>query len=199
MSDNVAITAAGGATHVVACDELNHPTLGLVKVQYVKLLDATPDGSAGAFVNANDGLRVHLSFGGTLITQTGGAIDVNIKSDAAAVAYTPHKKISAASTNATSLKGSAGTIGMITVSNINASPRYLKLYNKASAPTVGTDTPVLVFLIPGNAAGAGSNIPIPDVGIAFTLGIAYALTTGVADSDTGAVAANEIVVNIAYQ
>lgn len=112
---------------------------------------------------------------------------------------TPYTLTSAATTNATNVKSSAGQIYMITATNTNASARYLKIYNKASAPTVGTDTPILKFLIPGNTAGAGTNIPIPDCGIALGTGISFALTTGVADSDTGAVAANEIVINIGYK
>lgn len=112
--------------------------------------------------------------------------------------YTPGKLISAASTNATSVKASAGTIGYITASNINAAARYLKLYNKASTPTVGTDTPVHTFLIPGNTAGAGTNIPLPSQGIGFSTGIAFALTTGATDADTGAVAASEIIINYGW-
>ncbi len=111
---------------------------------------------------------------------------------------TPYKLVSAATTNATSVKASAGQIYMITASNVNAAARYLKLYNKASAPTVGTDTPVFTFIIPGNTAGAGTNIPIPACGIAFGTGIAFALTTEATDAGTTAVAANEIVVNLAY-
>jgi hypothetical protein len=108
------------------------------------------------------------------------------------------KIISAASTNATSVKGSAGQVYGIVATNINAAVRYLKLYNKASSPTVGTDTPVMTIPIPGNTAGAGIVIDIPQ-GLAFATGIAAAITTGVADSDTGAVAANEIVVSILYK
>lgn len=111
---------------------------------------------------------------------------------------TPYKLISAASTNATSLKASAGQIYSIAAYNINAAVRYLKLYNKALSPTVGTDTPVAVYAIPGNTAGAGFTISFP-VGMQFDTGIAFALTTGIADSDTGAVAANEQVVNITYK
>lgn len=111
---------------------------------------------------------------------------------------TPSMTISAASTNATSVKGSAATLYGVQVYNTNAAARYLKLYNKASAPTVGTDTPVKVITIPGATTGAGSNITIPACGIAFGTGLAFALTTGVANSDTGAVAANEIVVNLDY-
>lgn len=109
------------------------------------------------------------------------------------------KTISAASTNATSVKASAGQVYSIQAFNLAAAPRYLKLYNKASAPTVGTDTPVKTLMIPGNTAGAGFILDTGGMGLAFSTGIAFALTTGIADSDTGAVAVNEIVVNIDYK
>lgn len=110
---------------------------------------------------------------------------------------TPHVTISAASTNATSLKASPGVVKSIQVFNNAADERFLKFYDKASAPTVGTDTPIKVILVPGNAAGAGAVVSLPE-SILFTLGIAFALTTGMAHSDTGAVGANELVVNIDY-
>lgn len=108
------------------------------------------------------------------------------------------KVISAASTNATSVKGSAGQLYWLHVVNTNAAARFLKLYNKATAPTVGTDVPIHTFAIPGNTGGAGFVIALP-VPITFATGIALALTTGVADADAGAVAANEIVVNGGYR
>lgn len=83
----------------------------------------------------------------------------------------------------------------VVVSNINAAARYLKLYNKASAPTVGTDTPVIVVPIPAGQVvqvNGGSN------GIRFATGIAWALTASAADSDTTAVSANEHKVAITY-
>jgi hypothetical protein len=55
MSDNVAITPGSGAT--IACDEVVDATLGTVKVQYVKLMDGTLDGTTKAAVGAN-GLKV---------------------------------------------------------------------------------------------------------------------------------------------
>lgn len=109
------------------------------------------------------------------------------------------RTISAATTNATSAKGSAGQVYTIIAHNINAAVRYLKLYNKATSPTVGTDTPVMTLPIPGNTAGAGFVLDTGGMGIAFATGIGYAITTGVADADTGAVAANEIVVNVLYK
>jgi len=111
--------------------------------------------------------------------------------------WTPARLLSAASTNATSLKASAGQLGFIYATNLNAAVRYLKLYNKASSPTVGTDTPVATLPIPASTTGAGFIIGIPG-GLNFTTGIAYAVTTGVADADTGAVAANEIIIAFGY-
>lgn len=55
---------------------------------------------------------------------------------------------SAATTNATSVKTSGGTIYNIVASNTGAAAAYLKIYNKASAPTVGTDIPVHTCVIP---------------------------------------------------
>jgi hypothetical protein len=101
--------------------------------------------------------------------------------------------LSAATTNATSVKASAGTVYSLIVTNTNAAARYLKLYNKASAPTVGTDTPVATICIPGATTGAGF-VWQPPGGADFSTGIALALTTGAADSDTAAVALNEITV-----
>lgn len=108
---------------------------------------------------------------------------------------TPYKLNSAATTNATSVAATANTLLLgYYISNTNSSVRYVKFYNKASAPTVGTDTPVLVLAVPGSGA---ANVSFP-AGINFTTGLAFATTTGAADSDTGAVALNEVIVNLVY-
>lgn len=106
----------------------------------------------------------------------------------AAGGWTPSLVNSAASTNATNVKNSAGQVGVIALTNNAATWAYLKLYDKASAPTVGTDTPVhIVGLPPGS--GQAQGIP---AGLKFTLGIGYAITGGAANSDSTAVAANQV-------
>ena len=109
--------------------------------------------------------------------------------------YTPFKLQSAATTNATSVKTSAGEVGLIVAFNVATSVRYLKFYNKASAPTVGTDVPVLVLPIPASSNGF---VISPSEGIAFSTGIALAITGAVGDTDTTAVAANDVVLSLAY-
>lgn len=58
MADNVAITAGSGT--VVGADEVVDGTLGTVKVQYVKIMDGTLDGTVKAAVGAG-GLKVDPS------------------------------------------------------------------------------------------------------------------------------------------
>lgn len=96
---------------------------------------------------------------------------------------------SAATTNGTSAKASAGNAFMMTGRNAAATLIYLKVYNKASAPTVGTDTPAQTFALSPQASFAldWAN------GRYFGTGIAYAFTTGSADADTGAVGAGDIL------
>lgn len=93
----------------------------------------------------------------------------------------------AATTNPTSAKATPGDVWKVTGYNAAAALRYLKLYNKASAPTVGTDTPVATIALPATAA-----FTIDFEQMQFTAGIAYAFTTGVADADTGALTLADI-------
>ena len=102
---------------------------------------------------------------------------------------------SAATTNATSVKNSAGTVYGLVISNTNAAARYVKLYNKSSAPTVGTDVPVLTIVVPG---GSVVSVMCGDLGLRFGTGIALAITAAAGDTDTTAVAAGEIKVATSY-
>jgi hypothetical protein len=128
--------------------------------------------------------RVKRSLG-----RDGTAVDVS----------TAARLVSAAAANqdSTVIKASAGVLyNSLSMTNINAAVRYVKVYNKATGPT-SADTPVWTFAVPGNTAGAGMVIPLPD-GVDFSAGIALRATTGAADNDANAVAANEVIVNLSY-
>lgn len=101
----------------------------------------------------------------------------------------------AATTNATSVKTTAGNVYSIEVSNTTATQFFLKLYNKASAPTVGTDIPIATIPIP---ASSFQQFEFGRMGKRFTTGIAFAVTAGIAATDTAAVLAGSYV-NINYQ
>jgi hypothetical protein len=117
--------------------------------------------------------------------------------DLAAIVNTPTTTFinSAASTNATSIKGSAGTVWSIVATNNNASARHLKIYNKATAPVVGTDVPVLTLHLP---TSNNAIVPIGANGMRFSTGIALATTVSSGDGATDAVAANEIKIAISF-
>jgi hypothetical protein len=98
------------------------------------------------------------------------------------------------------VKASAGQVYWIHAINLASNVRYLKIYNATAATVVvGTTVPDLTFPIPtaGSANGAGFTLAIPN-GIAFSTAITIAATTGVADADTGAPGANEVIVNLGY-
>lgn len=111
--------------------------------------------------------------------------------------YLIKRVISAGSGDATNVKASAGQIYGWTISNINASPAYVKIYNTSGTPTAGSGTPVLTITIPGNIAGVFGHVEFSK-GIAFATGIGLTIVTGVADSSSTGVAANEVVVQILY-
>lgn len=118
-------------------------------------------------------------------------------SDPAGNRYTHARIASAATTNATSVKAAPGHVYGISLGNaMTTTPvmKFFKLYDKASAPTVGTDTPIMTIPV---AADGYVSISFP-VGIPFSLGIAYAITGGVADTDTAAVAANDVHGGLLY-
>lgn len=101
---------------------------------------------------------------------------------------------SAATTNLALIDPGQHVLFSIMAFNANAAVRYLKLYNKATAPVLASDRPVIVVPIPATGA---VHMPI-HMGVRFPLGIGMALVTGVADTDATAVAANEIKVTLSY-
>jgi hypothetical protein len=100
----------------------------------------------------------------------------------------------AASNNLTSVKGSAGQLYTIDVFNAAAYNVFLKLYNKASAPVVASDTPVMTIPI---QAGGGYSKTWP-MGFPFGTGIAYAIVKLQADTDATNVVAGDLTGNITW-
>jgi hypothetical protein len=109
--------------------------------------------------------------------------------------FTKHRAISGASTNATSVKGSLGNIFSLFLANSHATlDRYFKLYDKATAPTVNTDTPTHTILL-----APRSNVIVPILGfISFGTGIAYSITDLMADTGQAAIGANEVTVAMGF-
>lgn len=105
--------------------------------------------------------------------------------------------LSTAAVQSANLKASAGQVYSMQFFNLNASPRYVRLYDKASTSS-GSDTPLWRGIIPGNTVGAGFVVSF-DKGLACTLGISIRVTAAVADNDTTILGANEIIGNVQYK
>lgn len=101
---------------------------------------------------------------------------------------------SAATTNGTVVKASAGTIYGFTVNNNGAAAAYFKLHNSTTI-TVGTTAVSGWFKVP---AGDSININFGSKGLRHATGICYSITGGVADNDTAAVLAGQVKVNLSY-
>jgi hypothetical protein len=99
------------------------------------------------------------------------------------------------------VKATAGTVYGMWVTNTATATRWIKFYNATAANViVGTTVPVITIGIPGNTSDdIAGNFGPGGHGIAFGTAITVAATTGVADADTGAPAANDVIVNIFYK
>ena len=97
--------------------------------------------------------------------------------------------------------------------NTNPSPRFLKFYDTAVVPGLNLQgasssigmTAAYQFIIPGNIAGAGSNLPLspgPPImsGLQFNEGIAVAMTVNtVINDNSGISGVNECFAVIGYR
>ena len=104
---------------------------------------------------------------------------------------------SAATTNATLVKGSAGSIFNIIVHNTDQGAghaHHLRLYNLNRVPVVGTDVPMAIINI---AAGSSKEMCFAS-GITFSNGIAYSITEEDELLDDTAVEADSVQLYIGY-
>lgn len=95
--------------------------------------------------------------------------------------------VAAATTNVTLVKDAPSVLSGFLLTNLSAAAKYVKIYDKATAPVLATDTPVATIALP---AGAVATFPV-DLGL--TKGFGYAITGAAADDDATAVAANDVI------
>jgi hypothetical protein len=95
------------------------------------------------------------------------------------------------------VKTSPGCLYKLRVTNRTASVRYVKLYNDTAANvTVGTTTPLDTIPIPANASDyTVLTENFGGMGLAFSVALSIAATTGFADNDTGAPGLNDLIVS----
>ena len=92
----------------------------------------------------------------------------------------------------------ACTLKGFIANNKNAGTLYLKLYNLATAATVGTTTPYLTIGIPPTVTGGLTQITFEE-GIYFSAGISLGATVNAALADTTAPGAADMNLTLLYE
>lgn len=152
---------------------------------------STLENDGDFYLNLSNGdvyLQVSGSWGSPIGNIKGGGGSSEVPS------LTFHR-VSLASNNAAVIKASAGTVTGWKIYNNTGHAVYVKLFNKATAPVPGSDTPQNTI---GVDAGLGEVNPT-SAGLSFTTGIGISITSGIADSDNTPVAAGDCSVDIFYQ
>lgn len=147
--------------------------------------------------SATTGLAVNISNTTLAVTQ---ASPWTISGSAQAIpattgGLTTFHLVGAATTNATSIKASAGQVyGWHVWNNHASSPRKLAFHNTAGTPTAGASIFFTVVVPPQNQ----SELHLAE-GIAFSTGIGITTVTGLADNDATAIAAQGLIIEIFYK
>ena len=193
-SVGVVFTDAAGATLSVATDvtEDAAETAGGTGPMSMSVRRDTAASSAGT---TGDNATVNTNAEGGLWASNMAA------SNGGCTIGTTTSIIGGASVNETQVKATAGQIYSISAFSLDATPVYLKLYNDTAANIDETDTPVYRLMIPAaTTASLGSGLVFNfGVGLEFTTAITFRVTTGIADNSTGALTADEVLINVCYQ
>lgn len=137
-------------------------------------------------VTANIGTGA-LAAGTNLI----GDVGLQVRANATGAASI-HHIVAAGGTNVAQIKATAGRVLGYCLSNTTASWRFVKLHNVASA-TAGAAVATTIGIPPNGKAEC-----FIGQGIGFATAISRSIVTGVADNDTTAVTANDVVGDIFF-
>ena len=184
----------GAATEVTAAALLS--AAQAIKTAAEALAGRTLDTSAisgtvaldSATLSALEGVNATVS--GT-VTVTAGTVNP-------VVPATPYFLNSAATTNGALILTGTSNLSSFYATNEGATTAYIKLYNKATAPTVGTDVPEMTIPVPDAVLGVPgvATIPIGFHGFRFALGLGIAITRKAGHTDTTAIGAGEVKVKL---
>lgn len=105
-----------------------------------------------------------------------------------------YKVDSGGSNNAALIQNGPVGIRTIFVNNASAATKYVRLYDKATAPSGGTDVPVAVISIPSTSS---KEIAL-NFELEFVLGLGITITGAAAYNDNTAVAAHDVQGFIVY-
>lgn len=114
--------------------------------------------------------------------------------------YSVKRILVANNTTSIAVDAAAGQLYAVEAFNNSTTIAYLKLYNIAQGSTTcGTSAVTVSFMIPAPPAGGGGFITQNVFGVPFGTAISACITTGYADNDTTAPAANAYLINLYYK
>jgi len=106
-----------------------------------------------------------------------------------------YKVTALGTTNSALIKTGQSRVYGWLLNNLCAATRYVKIYNKATAPTVGTDPVQDPIGIP---AGGTAVFWAGDIGLNYPLGIGIGITAGGLDSDVAPCVAGDVIAVVFY-
>jgi hypothetical protein len=161
-------------------------TAGTVKVEAV----FSPDPYVGLYqIVYPTSVNLGVTIGSVLAP---GAIMQNLNNGV--ITHSNAKIVSAAGLNLTNVKATTGRVYGWSLTNTTAANKSVKLFNTAVAP-IAAATPQMNIIIPPN--GHIEHYVVTGHGL-FALGIGYAITGGITDTDATAVVANDVVGSLYY-
>lgn len=160
---------------------------------YKSSRDSVSDGDGGCLaMTATRGLFVSPE------TPTGGSVCDD--SDDAIKTVSPDNSVanivSASGTNVTEIKASAGVLSGYSAFNNTASPIFMRFYDVATVTVGASAVKFGPVMIPANG---GANSMSSDMKIQFGTKLQVAFTTGMADTDTTGIAAEDACASFLYR
>lgn len=162
--------------------------------KWLRVKFTTPtSGTPSAYFCGNRQTSPFLAVGGSVALTSGNTISLAPRNTGGATQF---RRVSTADTNLANVKSSAATLYQVIAYNSSAATKYVKIYNKATAPTLASDTPYLTIPIPATTM---VNHPIvADIGGVMGTGLSIAITGGLPDTDATAVAAGDVYLTLFY-
>lgn len=110
---------------------------------------------------------------------------------------TQFRRNATADTNLAVVKAAAGRVYGYSIANPSAAAKFVRLYDKATAPVIANDAALIRRTIMIPAGGIASYHIGPGLA-GFAAGIGIAATGAVGDTDATALAANDLIIQIDY-
>ena len=106
-----------------------------------------------------------------------------------------NRLLAAAPVNATLVRAGVTRLIGYNIIIASASVRYVKLYDKATAPA-NTDTPFLTIMIPANSDRV---FDFDGAGLRCNLGLGFRIVAALVDNDNTAVAASDVLCQLLWE